>query len=351
MKVFEMKKIIINNCSSADSVPGQGVGSAYLEQVTLMKENAKDDFEILVNSKKQADIYHYHTIDPSHFIKMKMKKGIHVAYVHFLPDTLDGSIRLPKFAFNIFKKYVLKFYQSADVLVVVNPTFIQELVAIGLDENKIVYIPNYVSKDKFYKEDEATCLKIREKMGYKKDDFIILGAGQVQTRKGVKDFIEVAHLLPQFQFVWCGGFSFGVITDDYNDLNKIVQNPPKNVKFTGIIPREQMNEMFNMADMLFMPSYNELFPMTILEASNCQKPMLLRDLVLYEDILFGNYLKADNNKTFASIIQQLHDDASLYQLYQQKSDAIAQYYSKEHVYELWKDFYHHIYDKSNRTRS
>lgn len=339
-----MNKIVINNLSSADSVPGQGVGSAYQEQVALMQENAKD-FEILVNSRKKADIYHYHTIDVPHFIKMKTKKGVHVAYVHFLPDTLDGSIRLPKFAFNIFKKYVLKFYQSADWLVVVNPTFIQELVAIGLDRKKIVYIPNYVSKEKFYQEDQETCLKTRQEFGYDADDFIVLGAGQVQTRKGVKDFIEVAKSCPDIQFVWCGGFSFGVITDDYDDLNKIVKNPPVNVKFTGILPREEMNKMFNMSDMLFMPSYNELFPMTILEASNCAKPMLLRDLVLYEDILFGNYLKANNNQEFAAIIQQLHVDSVLYHEYVKKSDAISQYYSKEHVYELWNEFYHSILKK------
>ena len=47
--------------SSADKVDGQGVGSAYLEQVSLVKEGAKDLFDVKINDKKDADIMHYHT--------------------------------------------------------------------------------------------------------------------------------------------------------------------------------------------------------------------------------------------------------------------------------------------------
>jgi 1,2-diacylglycerol-3-alpha-glucose alpha-1,2-galactosyltransferase len=46
-----------------------------------------------------------------------------------------------------------------------------------------------------------------------------------------------------------------------------------------------------MSDVLFMPSFNELFPMAILEAVNAHKPVLLRDLDLYVDILFEKYEK------------------------------------------------------------
>lgn len=48
----------------------------------------------------------------------------------------------------------------------------------------------------------------------------MLGAGQVQTRKGVLDFVDVAKKSPDVQFVWAGGFSFGRITDGYEELKK-----------------------------------------------------------------------------------------------------------------------------------
>ena len=342
-----MKKITINMLSSADKIDGQGVGSAYLEQVSLLKEGTKDIFEIMVNSSKKSDIIHHHTIDLDHFFKMQMSDSINVAYVHFLPTTLDGSIKLPKAIFPVFKKYVISFYNSADYLVVVNPSFIPELVECGIEESKIVYIPNYVSKEKFYKKSNKEVNKIRKKYGFNATDFIVLGAGQVQTRKGVKDFVEVAKKTPDINYVWCGGFSFGKITDGYEELKEIFDNPPENVKFLGIIPREEMNDMFNMADILFVPSYNELFPMTILEAVNIHKPLLLRDLELYEEILFKKYLKGHNNNDFISNIKELKDNKELYQKYSVYSKEISEFYSKENVLKLWIDFYTKIYNERN----
>ena len=43
------KRIVINMISSADMVAGQGVGSAYEEQVQLVKEGASDIFDVRVN--------------------------------------------------------------------------------------------------------------------------------------------------------------------------------------------------------------------------------------------------------------------------------------------------------------
>ena len=260
--------------SNADKVEGQGVGSAYLEQVKLVSEGASDLFDVRINSVKKADIVHSHTIEPQNYLRMKNNKNANVCYVHFLPDTLDGSIQLPKALFHVFKKYVISFYKTADYLIVVNPTFMKELETYDIPKEKMVYIPNYVSKEDFYEKSEEERFAIRKKYGITEDAFVVIGVGQVQTRKGVLDFIEVAKKLPHIQFVWCGGFSFGKITDGYEELKKVVENPPANVKFLGIIPRSEMNDIYNMSNLLFMPSYNELFPMSILEAVNLKRPVV-----------------------------------------------------------------------------
>ena len=335
-----MKKIRVNMLSMADSVDGQGVGSAYLELMKLLKEDGKDKFEIQLNANiKNCDIIHSHTVEPRNYIKMKRAKVPTVAYVHFLPDTLDGSIKLPKFAFKIFKKYVISFYKNADHLVVVNPIFKKDMVKAGLDENKITYIPNFVSKEKFYKMNDKDRKKARKDFNIKENEFVVIGAGQVQTRKGVLDFVEVAKKLPDIKFIWAGGFSFGAITDGHKELQKVMENPPKNVEFIGIIPREKMNDLFNAADLLFVPSYNELFPMTILEACSTDTPLLLRDLELYEDILFKKYLKANDNDEFAKLITKLSSDSKTYQKAVDNSKYISNFYTKEHVYEMWDEFY------------
>ena len=340
-----MEKIKINMLSSADKVDGQGVGSAYLEQVSLVKEGAPELFDISINSNKKADILHIHTIDFDNYLKMLSTKHPKVAYVHFLPHTLDDSIKLPKPIFSVFKKYVINFYKAADYLVVVNPIFIEELFKYKISRDKIIYIPNYVNKIDFNKKSEKEVLEIRKKLNIDKNKFVVLGVGQIQTRKGVKDFIECANNLPDIQFVWCGGFSFGKITDGYEELKKIVDNPPANVKFLGIIPRTEMNDMYNMADLLFMPSYNELFPMSILESANSHTPLLLRDLDLYEDILFHKYVKGKDNKEFTKQIKKLSEDKEYYKKSEEYAKYISEFYDKEHVLNMWKDFYLKIYNK------
>ena len=339
-----MKKISINMLSNADKVAGQGVGSAYSELVNLLRDS--DEFDIFINSRKKCDITHIHTVDPRYYFRMK--KGVSVCYVHFLPETLDGSIKLPRITFGVFKKYVMKFYDRADHLVVVNPVFINDLVNSGIKRDKIVYIPNYVSKEKFFKKKTD----IRKKFKISEDRFVVLGVGQVQTRKGVLDFIDVAKKMPEITFVWCGGFSFGKITDGYHELKKICDNPPRNVIFTGIIERDSMNDMYNMADVLFMPSYNELFPMSILEAVNAEKPLVLRDLDLYHEILFDKYLAGKDVGDFVKNIQTLKDDKTFYNKHAKLSKEISDFYSREHVLKIWTNFYKNILKqkhKSNET--
>jgi len=337
-------KLRIRMLSSATSVSGQGVGSAYMEQVALVREQS-DIFEIYEKGQKgKSDINHVHTVNPSYRMKMD-KKHVNVIYVHFIPSTLDGSLRMPKFAFNVFKKYVVSTYKKADEIVVVNPSFIPPLVALGCKEENITYIPNYVSKDQFHPLPREEVLQIRESYGVAPDAFVVLGCGQVQTRKGVLDYIEVAKRNPNLTFVWAGGFSFGKMTDGYDELKKIMDNPPENVKFIGIIDRDKMNAVFNMADMLFMPSFSELFPMSILEAANSAKPVLLRDLDLYKDILFDWYAKEKDVDGFDKEVKRLSSDPAYYAEYSEKSGKIATFYSKEHVAEIWREYYPRVYKK------
>ena len=339
-----MEKLSIRMLSTATSVSGQGVGSAYMEQVALVREQS-DIFEIYeAGQKGKALIHHVHTVNPTFRLRMN-KHHVNVIYVHFIPSTLDGSLRMPKLFFKVFKKYVVSTYKKADEIVVVNPSFIPPLVELGCKKENITYIPNYVSKDQFHPLPKEEIKATRDLYGVKEDAFVVLGCGQVQTRKGVLDYIEVAKKNPDITFVWAGGFSFGKMTDGYNELKAIMDNPPANVKFIGIVDRDKMNAVFNMADMLFMPSFSELFPMSILEAANSAKPVLLRDLELYEGILFDWYLKEKDVEGFSREVRKLFEDKEYYKLASEKSSKIAEFYSKEHVARLWREYYPRIYAK------
>lgn len=336
-----MKKHTINMMSMATSVKGQGVGSAYMEQVKLVKEGLGDKFEVYENKHITADITHYHTFNPTYFLmkKWRCRKGTSVCYVHTLPETMDKSLQMPKWARKIFYAYMIKFYKIMDNLVVVNPYFIDALENYGVDRKKVTYIPNFVDTDQFHPLSSDKKAEIREKYGLDKNKFTVLCAGQLQVRKGAFDFLECARLMPDVQFVWAGGFSFGKLSDGYEELKKVVDNPPDNVKFLGIVEREDMNGVYNAADVMFLPSYDELFPMTILEAMCVNKPVLLRTLPIYENILFDFYYSDENVEGFVKALYRLRDDKEYYDTASANSKKGNEFYKKESVLKMWDDYY------------
>lgn len=338
----------INMLSSADKIKGQGVSSAYIEQVNLVKEGLRGKYEVKINRLDRCDIMHYHTIDFKYYLSMPFAKlkGITVGYVHFLPETVDNSLDLPWICKKVFYKYMIHFYDSMDYLVTVNPYFIKQLEKYGVDPQKVTYIPNFVSDQQFFPLEEAQKVKVREKYNIHPEAFVVLGVGQVQTRKGIMDFVEVARSLPDIQFVWAGGFSFGAITDGYKELKKIVEAPPDNVKFIGIVEREEMNNIYNMADVMFLPSYGELFPMTVLESMNCKLPIVLRDLDIYPEILFDFYLKGSTNDEFIATIKALQCNERFYQEWSRRSWSGHIFYSREHILHMWEEFYDNLNKES-----
>ncbi len=341
-----MSKTTINMMSSATKVKGQGVGSAYMEQVDLVKTGLGHKFEVTENKRVKPDITHYHTINPGYYLgrKSRTKNGKSVGYVHMLPETVETSLDLPRFAKNIFYKYMIKFYKSMDYLVTVNPYFIGRLAHYGVDKSKVIYIPNYVSSEKFHPVSTEEKKALRRKYGVPEDGFVVMCAGQLQVRKGVFDFVEIAKQMPDVTFVWAGGFSFGKITDGYKEIQKLQDNPPANLKLLGIIERECMNEIYNLGDVMFLPSYEELFPMTILEAMCVNVPILLRDLDIYPDILFDFYGKGTNNEEFIAELKKLRDDKDYYAQQVDASKRGNEFYSKEHVTKMWDEFYTMVKD-------
>lgn len=336
--------IRINMFSQADSVAGQGVGTAYLELIRLLRTHLVDDFYVTINKYGRSDLTHYHTINPTYFANsFSPARGRKIGYVHFLPDTLEGSIKLPGVAKKVFYQYVIDFYKRMDQIVVVNPIFIDKLTEYGLDRNKIRYIPNFVAKSEFYEQTQAKKNATRQELGIPQDKFVVFGDGQVQARKGVDDFAKLAEANPDYQFIWAGGFSFGKITDGYDHFKQLVENPPKNLTFTGIIDREKLVDYLNMADLFLLPSFDELFPMSVLEAFSCGTPVLLRDLDLYRAIIDGYYLAG---KDFAEMNEQLRFAATHPEVLarqQELSRKASQQYSEDHLAEIWRDFYQEQY--------
>lgn len=331
--------IRVNMISKGEDVKGQGVGTAYQEIVRLIQTHANKALQLSFNDPKGCQLNHVHTIHPYCYWQMKRSKLPSCMHVHFLPETLKGSIHLPPGIDRLFYRYVLHMYKSADELIVENPIFIEPLTKYGIPKERIHYIPNVVSSKAFFAGNRETFQTTAEKYELAPTAFKVLGVGQMQTRKGVLDFAQVARALPDIAFYWAGGFSFGAITDGYSELKALVDHPPKNLHLLGIVDRKDMNALYNCCDLLFMSSYNELFPMSILEGVNSGIPLLLRDLDLYKKIYFSSYPSAEDVAGFVAKIQQLREDPQAYQRAKEASQKIASDYSEERIAKLWIAYY------------
>lgn len=329
--------------SKADMAKGHGVLSAYEEQVSLVKNYLYHDFQVIENGNETCTLNHFHTINPEFLfqaLRGKCRNTKNIGYVHFLPETLKNSIHLPGPIQWLFYKYVLFFYRRMDYLVTVNPYFVDVLEQnYGFVRNKISYIPNVVSSKRFYPMTVDAKIHAREHFHLPQNQFIVLCAGQLQKRKGVLDFIEIAERLPDIQFVWAGDFSFGKISQDYALIKEMVENPPKNVTFLGLVDHGEMNLLYNACHVMLLPSYEELFPMTVLEAMACQLPILVRQLELYDDILFDYVQYANTTDEFVSCIQKLSQDGAFYQYCSSSAKTGGTEYSEENVAKLWRDYY------------
>ena len=331
--------------SQAASVKGQGVGSAYTELIRLLRTHLVDKFYVTNNKYGKSDLTHYHTVNPTYFANsFSPARGRKIGYVHFLPETLEGSVKLPSLAKNVFYKYVIDFYKRMDEIVVVNPIFIDKLVKYGIKRENVKYIPNFVAKNEFYPESQEKKNSFRHQLGIPLDKFVVFGDGQVQARKGVDDFAKMAKANPNIQFIWAGGFSFGKITDGYDHFKKLVAEPPQNLKFTGIIDRQKLVDYLNIADLFLLPSYDELFPMSVLEAFSCNTPVLLRDLDLYEAIISGYYMKGSDFTEMNRQLQLAAQDQAILNKYSKLSQEASAKYSEDNLAQIWDDFYHEQYE-------
>lgn len=332
--------VSINIMSSADKIKGQGVLSAHDEQVELVKEIK--EFDIEENKIDICDITHFHTVNLEYYLWLPFlkRKSTTVAYVHFVPETLENSLHLFKPFKKIFYSYLIKFYNSMDRLVVVNPYFIDVLNDYGINKSKIKYIPNYVSSKKFFPYLREEKERVRKEYNISDDKFVVLSVGQLQKRKGVLEFINLARTMPDVEFLWAGGAVFGKMSEGYDEIKEVINGElPCNVHFLGLIDRDKMNDLYNVANVMFLPSYEELFPMCILEAMCVNIPVLTRDLDIYNGILFDYYLSGNNNDEFKTIINKLKDNKDFYEEMCQKSKEGNIFYSKESVMNMWHDFY------------
>lgn len=326
---------------------GNGVHTAFVESIELLRE--KNDIEVVVNEEGPGDVFHSHTYGPYYFWKGRNYKGRRVHTAHVIPDSIKGSLPQWKYWMPFMKWYFRKVFNYADVIIALSPTVESEIRKLGVNRQiEKIYNPVFVER---WERNEEMRERGRQKLGVKKDEFVILGVGQLQPRKGVEDFIDIANVIPEAKFVWAGGRPFGALTEAVSRINTRVSEASDRILFTGMLDLEDMPFVYAAADLFLFPSYQENCPLAPIEAAASGIPVVFRDIKEYETLYEHPYLKAKTTSDFIEITRRMVSDKAFYEKGQEMSVKLISQFDRNMIRQRLVDLYFSLATSGAREKT
>lgn len=173
-----------------------------------------------------------------------------------------------------FRNWVLK---QANGYVGISKPIAEEFVECGMDTRRIFKFPNGIESKAFTPVDADGRRSLREKLGLPVDRMIASYSGKLNQGKGLEHLLrawvdvsearEDAHLV----LIGSGG---GQSLSREDELRAYVRDNAleSSVTFTGYV--ENVNEYLQASDMFILPTENEAFPLSLLEAMSCRLPVI-----------------------------------------------------------------------------
>lgn len=324
---------------------GNGVHTAFLNHIDLLQ--AKKDVEVSVNGFQMADILHSHSYGPLYFLKGLFFPKRRIYTGHVIPDSIKGSLPAWQFLMPFVRWYMKQVYSFSTVCIAISPRVEEAIRELGAN-TQIVRINNPIPTDKWQQTAEKRQLG-RALLGISPNEFVVLGVGQLQARKGVEDFIDMASAVPEARFVWAGGRPFKAMTEGISRIDERIKSAPDNIQFMGMVDLEQMPLIYAAADLFLFPSYQENCPLAPLEAAACGLPVIFRDLSEYRKLYKHTYLRANNTQEFINLTKQLIEDETFYFTSLYLSEQLVAQFEEQAIRESLINLYHQMMQRAETT--
>jgi 1,2-diacylglycerol-3-alpha-glucose alpha-1,2-galactosyltransferase len=324
------KKIRVNMVSESDiSVQGHGVHTAYEEIAAALER--RDDVTVIrgeFGALVDCDVVHLHTLGTHVWRKLYQKGPKKVISAHVVPASFIGSIILAKYWAGVARWYMRWIYNRADKVLAVSGT-VASILHNDLDvpQEKIETFYNTINMRQ-YATTPAEKAAARKRLAIPAEQFVVLGNGQVQPRKRLDVFVEMATALPDVTFIWVGGIPFKQLGADYNRMQHLIEEAPSNLIITGVIAHEAVRDYLCAADVFCLPAEQENHPMCVLEAAGAGLPIVLRDIPEYDDTFNQDALRCTDDMFISSIVK-LRQDAAFNDEWKQRSARIAERFDSD----------------------
>ncbi|MBI2624656.1 glycosyltransferase family 4 protein [Candidatus Parcubacteria bacterium] len=272
--------------------------------------------------------------------KMKRQGKKVIVYAHTTAEDAQGVFWMNKYL--PLKRYLRWAYGQAN-LVLCPSEYTKGLLQKYPVRTRLEVITNGVDTERF-RDSEENRRNIRERFGLK--DLVVFNVGLVIPRKGINTFINLARAFPENQFIW-----FGKVYSSTVAAQNLPKDLPQNIQFPGNI--EGAERLYAAGDIFAFPSLEENQGMVILEAAAVGRPILVRDIPVYEGWLKHeeNCLKAKDEADFAVQLKRLLEDASLRERLVANAKITAQHHGLEAVANRLKEMYASLLTDELKTQN
>lgn len=218
-------------------------------------------------------------------------------------------------------EYITKFYCDKTASELIVPTkktydFFKEKYKVKRD---IHIVPTGLEIEKFYSEniDQNEVCKLKEKLGIKKENFVILFVGRMGKEKNVDFLIEVQKKLvrkyPNVKLLLVGS------GPDEDDFKKHVSRLKldDSVIFAGKVPLEQNQNYYACADIFVTASTTETQGVTVIEAMAASLPVVCINDESFNSIVVNDlngYLFENKRECYNQIELLINDKSKMKEL-------------------------------------
>lgn len=191
------------------------------------------------------------------------------------------------------------------VIAIANHSYKMLEALYEIPPNKLIYAPNGL-KDEYQIKSKKELNALRKKYGFNDDEKIVLFAGRLDLVKGVKELIEavkwVQMEIPNIKLVIAGN-------GNYTLAFNTVAPRWSGVVFTGFISKEQLYELYAIADVGVVPSKHEEFGYVAIEMMMHMLPVIVSNTTGLKEIVengkYGSVFEYGEDKKIETLKAQI----------------------------------------------
>lgn len=185
---------------------------------------------------------------------------------------------------NIYNSTILKWMlKSVEKIIALTNTQAQILETLGADRKRISIIPNGIDLNNIHILDQPHFFGNLKNF---KNSKIILYVGSLIPRKGISYLIEAMKYVDADAVLLIAGRSIkGNIGYDKTLKSQAKSLGLKNIVFLGKVTNEELEHLYNMADIFVLPSLSEGLPYTLIEAMSYKKCVIATNIAGNCDVI------------------------------------------------------------------